>query len=420
MPRGGRGSSPKPRGRGKKPRRPKRMEPSTETFSHRTTQKEGAVMAKPTDSPDVPLHSVEVTDQEEENTEIHIVVDELIEESEEDDGVVTGRIETDAHFQTPPFEIPPTNLPEARREVRPPFAGLKVFDFDTLAIIQNAHDKVAAVIREGSSSLPKAFTSNLARDRQNWKDGLAGTLLGGAVAFAAGDPIFFIFTAPLGFMIRNAWNTARIRSKKDKLTRRDVRDMENADLPELKSAWDLTCYKFIRLVRGYNARVHAVNRIRENHRKDTAPELLSIADKWDALLGEVFERLDDVRAELQRHQTLLISRISEDLEELDDSLRSTDLLGYFDGVPLLDWLDLDRVNIKNDRILLSQDRQVFRADMEARAELQDRNERRKEAVVAVEDFLQGSEPVFDDLEREHGAAVRAIQEDANDDPDDDS
>lgn len=349
-------------------------------------------MKKPINEGGVPLRSVRDEDQDE--CSVHAVVEELI---EEDDGVVIGFVETDEPLNSP-------------REFCPPVAVLQPFDFDSLAVIQQAHDKVAAVLKEGTSNLPKAFSSNLARDRQNWKDGLIGTVIGGASALLAGDPIFFFLAAPVGFMIRNAWNTLRIRSKKDKLVRRNMQDMDSADLPELKSAWDLTCYKFIRLVRGYNARVYAVNSIRENQLGENGEDLLVIADKWRALLLEAFERLDYVCADLQRHKMLLISKLSHDLEELDDTLRHQDFLGYFDGVAVLDWLDLDSEYIKGDRILLSRARQVFRADMEARAELQERNEMRKQSFEDVEDFIRDTEPVFDDLEREHGEVVQAMQD----------
>lgn len=363
-------------------------------------EREGVLMKNPKDQINVTLHSVEdVVDDE----SVNVVVDDLIEEELAEE-VVTGQIDTEDFSGLPPgFHVQPV--------------GLKPFQFDVLTDIQNAHDKVASIIREGSSLLPKAFWSNLARDRQNLKDGVAGTIIGGAFALLAGDPMFFIIAAPIGFFVRNVWNTARIRSKKEKLSRRDVRDMESSNLPELKSAWDLTCWKFVRLIRGYNERVSAVNRIRGNRLRENGKDLLDIADKWSSLLKEVFERLENVCAELQRHQSLLISQFSDDLEELDDSLRHQDLLGYFDGVPLLDWLDLGGLSIKTNRILLSQVRYVFRADMEARAELQDQNKRRKEAVCDIDAFLDQTDPIFDDLEKEHAEAVDALQADEDKDID---
>lgn len=295
-------------------------------------------------------------------------------------------------------------------------SGLKVFDFETLAEIHKAHDKVASVLKEGTSNLPRAFTINLARDRQNLKDGIAGGVAAVAATLIGGDPVFGIIAAPLGFMVRNVWNTFRIRSRRDKLVKRDPKELESSEIPELKNAWDLTCYKFVRLVKGYNARVHAVNRIRENRRHDGGKELLRVAKEWDHLLREVYNRLQEVCSELQRHQGVLYSKLTKDLEELDDNLRSSDLLGYFDGVPLLDWLD-----IKEDRIMISQAQKVFRRDLEAREELRELNEHRKASFHDLDNFLKGTDPVFDELDKEHGEAVRAIMEEESlEDEDDDS
>lgn len=294
----------------------------------------------------------------------------------------------------------------------PPASGLKPFNFETLAEIMRAHDKVDSILREGRASLPVAFARHIARDKVSVKDGVVGGVAGVASAFLAGDPILFFVVAPAGFLLRNAWNTLRIRMRRDTIMKDDFRNLAASELPELSNAWDLTCYMFVRQVRGYNVRVEAVNRIRENRRKENAEELLRIADEWDRLLRRAHEQLHEVCEELQHQQRHLYSGRKEDLAELDDNLRNSDPLGYFDGVAMLHWLVIDE-----DRILISKVRKVYHADMEARQELRDMYERRRQAYKEIDDDLKGNEPIFDDLEREHGEAVRSILEEDEDDAD---
>jgi len=256
--------------------------------------------------------------------------------------------------------------------------------------VTKAHNCVAAVLRERSASWPKAFISNVNRDRPGTVDCAAGFALGFGLSLLTGDITLFFATAPAGIFLRNVRRLFRIRGSHAQIG--------NSKLSELNSFWNLTCYKSVRLSRGFNTRVDAIEILREDGLQ------LEAAHEWNRLLKETRPALIDARDQLSRLDALTSDASFR--EELEARVKRIDPLGYGKGnVPSLDWLDLDA-----EKIPVSLAVGQFESDVESMNELRERYERMQESHAEVERDLEGDKPVYEDLERKHGKAVDDILE----------
>lgn len=269
----------------------------------------------------------------------------------------------------------------------PPMEGISL-ESDSTPIME-AHNEISLVLRERSSTFAKALYSNVLRDKPKGKDGAVGVGLGFGAFMITGEPVSSLAIVAIGFIARNIKRLVVIKSSRDKVGESNIK--------ELSSFWNLTCYKFVRLVKGYNARVEVINALRSDGVE------LDLAKDWEVRLIEARPKLLRAGDDLNFLQQLTYSQQREELEE---RVRRKDPLGYaMAGVPQLDWLDLD-----SDKIRHSMAVEQFTSDVVAMKDLAERHKVMQDSHQEVDESLTGESSVYTDLEEKFGEEAEAVLE----------
>lgn len=284
-------------------------------------------------------------------------------------------------------------------------AGRIRIEDDHYRPIHDAHEICREALKDASSGVVRAFYRNVLKD--SWtgrvKDG-AIAVGAFAVGTAVADPVIGTVLAALGGMARNAWKTVFHRRKKDVVGR--------PDLPELRSYWNQTCYRFARIVHGYNLRVGMIERLRQDARRlqsaravldERIGEDLSKAPAGNRLIDEFEERLSLAEQKLHEIAMVLVHLAADDRGEREERVLEEDPLGHYTGrvIPEIAWLDDDR-----ERIGAAKVSEQIREDL-----LRIANE------AELDDFIREAEEAFRGLEEEHGEEAAAVDREREDEKD---
>ena len=217
--------------------------------------------------------------------------------------------------------------------------------------IARAHNVLSGIMsmRQGSTALV------LMRE-VNHTPPISDLVAGGAVAlFGSMTFLPWWLAVPAG-VLAASWRSGE---KLLKIIRaRKGATHSHPDVPEFQSVWAVECWRFYPLVRGFNLRAAAANRlIREGIQLDAAHLMIQ-------LLTEIRPRIEKIMAKLiecrpYKHDPLPGEHFELKARELvDDTLTKLDLLGFWSGKVELTWLGFE-----DDDILSSRFVEVLERDM---------------------------------------------------------
>lgn len=283
-----------------------------------------------------------------------------------------------------------TGEPEAPNDAYYYIGGHRVLQLNTLEFddtpMMTTYHLIEAVLQERARSLPVALAKNTYRHgiRDRWADWTASAAAGAAAGMAI-DPVLGVVVTVVGGLTRNVIEVFRLRRGRHKElapskskvgaevrmmihemigdlpTKIDLRG-KLPDLPEFNNEWVRLAHRLIRLGMGYNVRAEVVNRIRLELARGKMPEdkavaLEAVAHGMTEMLLSVRPRLEDVSKILEELQPANFKDLRK-LEEYDDRLQTTDLLGEERGVAAsLLWLDVPYA-----RILIQEAARVHETD----------------------------------------------------------
>ncbi len=208
------------------------------------------------------------------------------------------------------------------------------FDVPKENRIRAAHDWLAGIVDvRRSPSTAIALYRDVGRSRPS----ITRLVTAGAVFLGTAlliGPFTAVPAALAALYGKNVWNTLWIRRKAGM----------GPKVAESRSRWAYMCYRFVRIVDGYNMRVVAVGHIRNDALLSERPD---VTDRL-RLADEMVELLMPVQNELVRIMNVLVAfaptalRNSFKQSEADaNRLDEIDPLNLADGCPL-EWLCMDR------------------------------------------------------------------------------
>lgn len=223
---------------------------------------------------------------------------------------------------------------------RPPFDGRHPRHFPIDGAAALAHERLAAIMTERKANWFKAFGRNLWRRRKDhvrW-------IYSGAVGIAAGGAVLVITQDPFAAVGAGTAAAATVPPATDLLRiRREQRRKGYPDTPEFHDDWSVASYEFVRILRGYNLRMTAIERLRQfaGRLDDEAKrkQALETAARYLHLLSAYWDEFIYVSKVLQQYAppSTLMGEIPPADEDSNAAIRLIDPLK--DG--RYDWLMLD-------------------------------------------------------------------------------
>lgn len=154
----------------------------------------------------------------------------------------------------------------------------------------------------------------------------AGAITGAITGALTGDPVAAIAAAAAGMGAPTLASNAHVRKSRLGALRRDY-----PDTPEFRDDWAVACYEIMRIIRGFNLRVEAIERLRRMATEvddarsadaiiDTADAMSSHLNSWREELVEVAELLasyqkDEIGSVLTDPETIATIRIINPLKD---------------------------------------------------------------------------------------------------------
>lgn len=223
---------------------------------------------------------------------------------------------------------------------RPPFDGRYPRHFPIDGAAEMAYKRLAAIMAERKADWFTAFGRNLWRRRKDH----ARWIFSGAVGIVAGGAVLVFTQDPFAAVGAGTAAAATVPPATDLLRiRREQRRKSYPDTPEFHDDWSVASYEFVRILRGYNLRMTAIERLRQfaSRLDDEAKrkQALETAARYLHLLSAYWDEFIYVSRVLQHYAppSTLLGEIPPADEDSNAAIRLIDPLK--DG--RYDWLMLD-------------------------------------------------------------------------------